>query len=264
MGIAENVKDKKENTAHHQERMRVIQIMAPVSYEFSPDRPPQAFELEVGFTDHRRGQTAPVRFESADLLFKELHPSIDRQDLLPNLGKPFFFVNQVYMPHDYRPETHHVELFLPEGLVRGYLNIYSSLGYQTRSTFRETTPRSTVLDLLALVAFHNTLSLDWLFDPTMSVKEFLKHIGLGDDEGVKKGNERERESFAATSASPWINIRQDVDRAMRNRDPRGGQMHRQGDSIAYFFAENLLPIDPTIRQMLQLPAATLVNYVPGF
>jgi len=253
-----------EPKKHHQERMRVIKVMAPTCYEFDPRRPPHAFELQVGFTHHQRGPTPAAAFESVDHLFQELPLHFDRQDLLPNLGRPFFFVEQVYHHHQQHPADVTAETFVPAGLGRSYRNLYESLDYVSDFALRETRASSTVFQLLAISAYHNQYSLDWLFEPTMTSEALAERLGFGQKRAPR--SQRDVEAGRPAGSDPWACIADDAHRALdrrQNGDSRGS-MHRQGDGIHFFYSAKLLPVDPKVRQLLTLPVSTLIDYMGGF
>jgi len=250
---------KQQSKQHSQERMRVIQIMAPKSYEFDHEFR-TGFELEVGFSNRNVGEQPIVRFESVDAAFKELPAQICRQDLMPNLGKPFFFVRQVEQTgsdtrnhHPYLPE---VETFVPAGMAAIYRNMYDTFKYQPCIIPRDgATPQSTVMDVMALEVFHNRTNIDWLFSPDVKADELAKRLGFN---GGQKDPAYQGE---------WSGILDSVERALRSRHPRDSSrsmMHRASDCVNYMYSEHLLPADPHVRQLLRLPISTLRNYVEGF
>lgn len=259
MSAAEAMKGaaKSEDKAHRQESMQTISIMAPKHYEFHPDRPARAFEMEVTFP--HTGAPAPVRFESMRYYLPNVPRCVNPADFYGNIGHNLFMVEM----HPEPPVDVQAwpEVFVPMGLAQSLKSHAEMMDYGLRSFPRDLGAHNTVLDAIAYTVHKSQEAANWLFNPLLTLDQALIHLGF------RSAPEPEPKEERRASHTRYSGVAEILERAWRNGN-RGGHgaampMNRQTDQVGYYYAQSQLPVCPQVRALLDMPASTIPHYLEG-
>lgn len=267
MSAAEALKDalKAEDKTHRQESMQTISIMAPKHYDFHPDRPGHAFEVEVTFP--HTGVVAPVRFESMMRYLPNVPRHVNPADYYGNIGRTMFLVDF----HQAPPENIQAwpEVFVPAGISHGLKITAESMDYNLRSFPNELGAHNTVMDAIAYNVYKTKESANWLFNPTLTIDEALTHLGFRTAPEPEPKEER-RDGYAHRAGpvprpGQYSGVAEILAHAWSNwsrGNPRMVHpMNLQTDQIGYFYSQAQLPLCPQVRALLDMPASTIPHYL---